>query len=300
MIDKFKDYYKKAKLMQQLLYQGYNHTKEEVGDDLIWHVPIYDVINRRFAAFSSFLEAVKFKESDPKGNGKYFTSFVKNIDFITLCYLFRLCGSGINYKPKTDEPFGSHGFGNFWIVKCIADGFTKRGDWIQFLPDKKFSDSKGYLLPMIKKGLNEFIKNDSINLVDYILENLPNLKDEFGKIHIYQIVDLGNNWLAEQGFKKQNFVLCAFAMDLAEYYPHIVSRTSDVYVGSNAKKCLKQIFPGVKGMGSNLRITNDALDMLCYMKETRVTNMTWRMLLVILLDIWRTFKVMTTLNLTME
>ena len=35
-------------------------------------------------------------------------------------------------------------------------------------------------------------------------------------------------------------------MDMAEYFPYLVCRKSDVYVGSNAKKCLKMIMPGVK------------------------------------------------------
>ena len=34
-------------------------------------------------------------------------------------------------------------------------------------------------------------------------------------------------------------------MDMAEYFPNLVDRDSDVYVGSNAKKCLKMIMPGV-------------------------------------------------------
>lgn len=265
MINEFKQYYDKACMMQRRLYQGWNYTEKDIADDLIWNVPIYDVVNRKYAAFSSFLEAVKFKDKDPKGNGKYFTENVSHRDFITLCYLFRLCGSGINYKPKKDEPFGTHGFGNFWIVEGLQNGFTTREEWIRILPEKKFSDSKGYLLPMIKKGLYRFIKENAYQLVDYVLDNIKNIRDDYGKVHIYKVVDLANDWLVKYGFKKQNFVLCAFAMDLAEYYPHIVSRTSDVYVGSNAKKCLKQIFPGVKGMGSNLRVTNDALSALCKM-----------------------------------
>ena len=87
--------------MQELLYQGGSWTEEDVNDDLIWNVPIYDVVNRRYAAFSSLLEAINEKEKDPKGNGVLFkNSHLSDFDFTALCYLFRLCGSGINYIPK--------------------------------------------------------------------------------------------------------------------------------------------------------------------------------------------------------
>ena len=48
--------------------------------------PIYDVVNRRFAAFSSLLEAIKAKE-DPKNNSIYFNisrNKIKDIDFIKM------------------------------------------------------------------------------------------------------------------------------------------------------------------------------------------------------------------------
>jgi len=91
MLEQFKDYYNKAKMNQQRLYQGYNWTKEDINDDLIWHVPIYDVVNRKYAAFSSLLEAIDKKELDPKGNGNYFKDHkIDKDNFIYLSYLFRL------------------------------------------------------------------------------------------------------------------------------------------------------------------------------------------------------------------
>lgn len=242
-LDNFLQYYQKAKKMQELKFENIQWSESDVNDDLVWNIPIYDVVNRKYAAFSSLLEAIKKQENDPKGNGKYFikSKEIKNIDFITLCYLFRLCGSGINYVPKKDLPFNTHGFGNFWIVDLLKDGITDSYNWIDNLPDNKFCDVKGYLLPMIKGGLNNFIKKESIDLInniyDYIVKEKVGIKD---------VVDYGNSYLLKKGYKRQNFVLTAFAMDLAEYFPDIVDRDSDVYVGSNAKKCLKLILPNLK------------------------------------------------------
>lgn len=256
MLQDFKDYYSKAKMMQEFRFENGTWSKHDVNDDLVWNVPIYDVVNRRFAAFSSLLEAIRLRDRDPKGNGVFFSKVpnVDDIDFIKLCYLFRLCGSGINYKPmkNEEEPFGTHGFGNFWVVDRLIKGETTAQEWLLAMPEKGFCDVKGYLLPMIKQGLRWFILNESMSLVEHLVKVFTLSK---GKIGIKTIVDKGNQWLVERGYKRQNFVLTAFAMDLAEYFPWKVDQDSDVYVGTNAKKCLKLIMPGVK--------TDKALRHLC-------------------------------------
>ena len=38
MIQEFQNYYNKAKLNQERLYQGYDWSKEDIDDDLIWHI----------------------------------------------------------------------------------------------------------------------------------------------------------------------------------------------------------------------------------------------------------------------
>ena len=257
MLAKFKEYYNKAKMNQERLYEGYSWTKEDIDDDLVWHVPIYDVVNRKYAAFSSLLEAIKNKENDPKGNGKYFKDHkISHVHFMYMCYLFRLCGSGINYIPKKTNPFGTHGFGNFWIADQIRLGKYTAAEWLDNIPENRFSDNKGYLLPMIKGGLRKFILEESLMFFHWIYTYMWELE-------IYQVVDLANDYLLSNGYKRQTFVLTAFAMDMAEYYPDKVKRDSRVYIGSNATKCLKEIYPQVKGIGTNLNITNEILDMLC-------------------------------------
>ena len=256
MLTQFTNYYSKAKKMQELKFQGKNWKKEDINDDLIWNIPIYDVVNRRFAAFSSLPEAIIYKENDPKKNGIYFTNLGDRLtsdNFIKMCYLFRLCGSGINYIPKVGDqkPFGTHGFGNFWIVEELRKGWSLHEDWIRVIPEKGFCDVKGYLLPMIKGGLRSYIIRESMELVNYLI----NVMNKPGKTGIKEIVDQGNDWLLKKGYNRQNFVLTAFAMDMAEYFPDLVDQNSDVYIGSNAKKCLKMILPKMN--------TDKALRYLC-------------------------------------
>ena len=256
MIENFIHYFRKAKMKQAQLYERALITNEDIGDDLINNVPIYDVVNRRFAAFSSFPEAIYHKDKDPKGNGVRFraNTVPKDIHFASLLYLFRLCGSGINYKSD-------HGFGNFWIVNCIERGMYRRDAWITELPAKGFCDVKGYMLPMIKGGMYGYIKSrQAYDLVDSIWNYIT---DGGEAREIADIVEYGNAILTTNGYKRQHFVLCAFAMDLAEYFPSLVRRDSDVLVGSNARKCLKMIFPDVKGIGTNREATNECLQYLC-------------------------------------
>ena len=247
VLDAIDEYHERSLLMQRYYFEKENieNIEEKINDDLIFNVPIYDMLDRRYAAFSSFLEALDKKENDPKGNGIRFKDHKINseFDFFVLYYLFRLCGSGINYKP------GSHGFGNFWIVKMIEEGYYKSEDWMNGIPNSKFCDNKGYLLPQFSIGLRNYIQKFSIELVHFLYSEVV-LK----KHSIIELVDKGNKWLNDRGFNKQNFVLSAFSADVAEYFPNYVDPSSMIYAGTNAKKCIKAIFGKCK--------ESDAIDFL--------------------------------------
>lgn len=239
--------------------------RAEIDDDLIYHVPIYDNAKRRFAAFCSFTEAIWHKQWDVKGNGNHFKdhNIAHELDWLCCFYLFRLCGSGINYKPKQDHFYGTHGFGNFWLIDSILNGKYQVEEWLEDLAklDRPFTDNKGYLLPqfsfkeLTRDHLKHFILKYSCNLVCELYEAMVQ-----NKMEIYQVTDLGNKWLKQKGFKAQNFVLTAFAADVAEYFPHYVDPKSRVYAGTNATKCIKAIFPKKKGTRvSDFDYINDVL-----------------------------------------
>lgn len=239
ILDALDEYHVKSLEMQKFLFDKNSRfptrweLAEFINDDLIFHVPIYDMLDRRYAAFSSFLEALDKKEKDPKGNGLKFKDhkITRTIDKFMLYYLFRLCGSGIDYKP------GSHGFGNFWIVDSIKNGRYEYDQWLEDLPLNKFSNNSGYLLPQFSIGLRSYILNHSFDLVSNIYNFV---KDK--RRSIIEVVDYGNEYLNSIGFKKQKFVLSAFAADLAEYFSEYVDPKSMIYAGTNAQKCIKAIF----------------------------------------------------------
>lgn len=238
VLEALDEYHHRSLMMQKWLYdKTISHTVEAarkiVDDDLIFHVPIYDMLDRRFAAFSSFPEALKHKEKDPKGHGhKYKHHKVDHqFDWFMLLYLFRLCGSGINYVP------GDHGFGNFWICESIKQGKYTYQEWFEDLPQKQFSNNKGYLLPQFSIGLRNYILKHSYDLVHHIYNHVSKHRRS-----IIDVVDYGNEYLKKLGFRKQTFVLSAFAADLAEYFPDLVDPWSMIHAGTNAKKCIKLLF----------------------------------------------------------
>lgn len=271
LLDALDEYHYRSMLMEKHIIEKQPFSgdiQKAVNDDLIFNVPIYDMGSRRYAAFCSFTEAVWKKQDDVKGNGHHFShhDISNDFDWFMLFYLFRLCGSGINYKPKENNLFssfeGTHGFGNFWIVNSILENKFTHQEWLNDLKclNKPFTDNKGYLLPQFS-----FKDLDSNHLKKFILEYSKDLVEHLynfassGKKDIYQITDEGNNWLNSKGFKRQNFVLTAFAADLAEYFPSMVNRFGMVYAGTNAQRCIKAIFPKINKKVSEFEYINDVL-----------------------------------------
>jgi hypothetical protein len=276
LLEALDDYDRKSNLMEKhsnvgLPYQG--DLKVDVNDDLIYHVPIYDTCQRRFAAFCSFTEAIWYKDQDPRSMGKHFVGHTipTEFDWFMMWYLFRLCGSGINYVPRYSKEnlsdiLGTHGYGNFWIIDSILKGRYTWPEWREDLKNRirPFTDNRGYLLPQFtfegeRSGnhLRKFILDHSEGLVRHIFEKVTKERME-----IYQVTDWGNELLNEQGFKKQNFVLTAFAADIAEYMPQYVDPKGWVYCGTNAVKCINAIFPKVSKKIKEFEYLNEVLQFL--------------------------------------
>ena len=246
-----------------------NSDTKLTDDELMNFVPIYDTANRRFASFCSFTEAIWHKDSDVKKNGIIFKE-VPNFEFenwIALFYLFRVCGSGINYRPKKDanDILKSHGFGNFWVIDSILQGSHTLESWIEDLNvlNKPFTDNKGYLLPQFSFShlegghLKYFISNFSQTIVKKAVKILSK-----GRVDNFVFVDLMNEYLLKLGLKRQTFIFTALACDISEYFPTLIDGKSNLYVGTNAKKCLNVIFKKKEKRSSEFEFHNEALSFL--------------------------------------
>jgi hypothetical protein len=138
-------------------------------------------------------------------------------------------------------------------------------EWKQDLSNRitPFTDNKGYLLPQFtfegetRGHLRKFILDYSEGLVRHIYEAVKSKR-----LDIYQVTDLGNEYLKNLGFKKQNFVLTAFAADLGEYFPNMVNPKGWVYAGTNAVRCINAIFPKVSPRVKEFEYINEVLQFL--------------------------------------
>lgn len=266
VLEAIDEYDIRSKILQNNIV---NSGIELTDDDLMNFVPIYDTANRRFASFCSFTEAIWHKDSDAKKNGIIFNS-VPNFEFkdwIAMFYLFRVCGSGINYRPKKDanDILKSHGFGNFWVIDSILKGSYTLESWIEDLnaSNKPFTDNKGYLLPQfsfshLESGhLKYFISNFANVIVNKAIKILSK-----ERIDNFKFVDLMNEYLVSLGIKRQTFVLTALACDISEYFPTLIDAKSSLYVGTNARKCLNVIFKKKQKDISEFEFHNEALSFL--------------------------------------
>ena len=78
------EYHYKSMLMEKHIIEKipYNgDLKNDINDELIYNVPIYDMGQRKYAAFCSFTEAIWKKEDDLKGNGHHFSHHNIKDDF---------------------------------------------------------------------------------------------------------------------------------------------------------------------------------------------------------------------------
>ena len=262
------DYNVKTNLMQRYYFEfnpdniTEDELKDQINDDLVFNIRIYDMLDRRYAAFSSFIEAIKKKDKDPKTNGQWFNKLDDMPDFnwIMLYYLFRLTGSGINYKPKSTIPFGTHGFGNCWLVERMLVNDTSIDSWLATLKrhNGPYTDSRGYLLPQISyKNLNNghlkhFILTESKDLISKLFAFISSERRD-----IIECVDYCNEILVSKGFKRQSFVLSATMSDIAEYHPELINPDSMIYAGTNAKKCINVIF------NKNKKVSNIDYESAC-------------------------------------
>lgn len=257
-VEGIKDYYNKAKLIQGHKFENIPTTSNIVNDDLMWNIPIYDVVNRKYAAFNTLLTAIWYQDKDPKHNGdKYLGLELDLLEWVYVFYTFRLTGSGINYKEN-------HGFGN-----CLHQHFlpkiTKIDEMALYYKNHTgpFSDSKGYQLPLISYShlssghLRYHVYTECV----YMCRQLTDWLVKGQRKTIVEVADWIMQWYNNHGFNRYKFVATATAMDIAEFFPNLVDPKSETYVGSNAIRCLKLTLPKKRGVDLHTWY-NDALDYL--------------------------------------
>lgn len=260
--DDFVDYYIKAKHLQE---RNIGVSKiNYVNDPIMDNVTIYDTVNRKFAGFSKALEDVHGVRVR-KDLVKYadFSDKLTVHQFHFLSLFHRFTGSGASFQP-TYLPNGErnpreHGYCNNhvndlasqmemfgidaaiqYIVECTSPMVTSTGNQP---PSIKNGDPSKYRLAQqyyFDTYARDFI-NAYLNFLNYF-------ENEFEEpAGIKAAVDFCCKWHKDRGFKQWHFVLTAFVMDTAEYYPGLVNPESHCYYGANCIKSFDLMFEREKG-----------------------------------------------------
>lgn len=284
--DEFLRYFELATKQQELSNLGLvPHADSGLNDDLMEHIELYDVVERKFAGFSQIINDIfygwtsehpywKAMEVDKvtwqrKQVAKNWTGKQKVFGLEEWLYLFilhRVTGSAINYATK---PSGYHNTIIFHLHEC--DTIEEMIEVIKHHPDP-FYTSVGYQFPAFPKppqpkqddnsfvGMANFSKPDYVYKRGgdyYLAEYAPRLAREMAN-YLQQgekktLRELGEwmfEWNANNGLRAYRFQYAAVIADVADWFPEFVHRDSMFYYGTNAVECIGYLADPEGGKGN--------------------------------------------------
>ena len=246
----FKQYYSKASKLQTInisSLEGRNTSEDlHVDDPLQHHITIYDTVDREFAGFSNAIQQIWYGSNNPK-KWQIDTRFdgyqLHTMDWFFLFLMHRITGSGASFSYD-------HGFRN----NVLAD-MAMNGDNMIHMRDYVLSEMKtgrpiftsiGNQIPQFPKPNKIYPKGSQL----YIAEYMPHLVKDFYthlsynplSMSIRDGVDWINEWHRSHNLKCFHFVMTAFVMDIAQYFPDLIDPWSRVNYGKNAIEALNLLF----------------------------------------------------------
>lgn len=252
-------YYKKAKILQDRNL-GLLPADTTVSDSLMMNVAIYDNVNRRYAGFNKALEDIM--DTRAPVYERRFKSYNKTLDSHKLHFLYlfhRYTGSGASFEPRRlangDLNPREHGYCNS-IVGDLAEilqttqSFDKARDYIVNY-QTAFCTSIGNQGPSLKNpnpekyrlSVQYYFDTFAVPFITDYMNFLMNHEYAEGRpVGIKEAVDFCCNWNKARGLKQWHFILTAFVMDTAEYFPELVDPKSHCYYGSNCIRTMDLCF----------------------------------------------------------
>jgi hypothetical protein len=246
----FKNYYEKAVVLQTINIASENgrDTSEDlhVDDPLQHHITIYDTVDREFAGFSNAIQQIWYGSNNPKKwqvDNRFDNYELHTMDWFFLFLIHRVTGSGASFSYD-------HGFRNSILSEMAlnADNLTHMRNYVlgQMKTGRPIFTSIGNQIPQFPKPNDQYVRGSQL----YIAEYMPYLIKDFYthlsshplSMSIRQGVDWINEWHKAKGLKCFHFVMTAFVMDVAQYFPQLIDPWSRVNYGKNAIEALNLLF----------------------------------------------------------
>ena len=256
--EEFLRYYQMAKTQQEECNLGrIKHADSSVNDELMKHVELYDVVERKYAGFSQIVNDIfyGFTEEHPYWDKMKDGLMTKQRELISnnwtgkrnvhglreWLYLFlfhRLTGSGINYSMKPSGYhntllFEMHQADNIAQLIYIIKGATK-----------PFYTSVGYQFPSFPKPQGNYKRGGDYFLFEFVpqlAEDVANFLENGDKKDLREVGDFMFKWNTDRGLRAFRFQYAAFIADIADWFPEFVNRESPFYYGTNAKECVSYL-----------------------------------------------------------
>lgn len=258
---------KECNLSNDSPYGMIKHTECSVSDDLMKHVELYDVVERKYAGFSQIVNDCFYGWTDKHPYWKKMEAgqvtwqreevakgwssgqAIKKFNLAEWLYVFilhRVTGSAINYATK---PTGYHNtllpvLSNCATIDHMID--------VMKAHKKSFYTSVGYQfpafpkpprvlnVPLYKRGGDYYLSEYAPRLANDLARFLDGtrLTKQKTKKTLREIGDFMLNWNVKNGLRRYNFQYSAVVADIADWFPEFVHRESHFYYGANARECI--------------------------------------------------------------
>ena len=217
------DQQKKCNVSNEPPYGMLSHAESDMNDELLHHVELYDVVERKYAGFSQIvndcfygwteehpywkkMEAGKItrqREVVAKDwTGKH--ADFKLPEWLYIFILHRVCGSAINYSTK---PSGYHNTLLFNLHKAkTIEGMVE----IVNKHPKPFYTSVGYQFPSFPKppAGSSYKRGGDYYLSEYaprLARELAEFLEKGGKRDLREIGDFMLKWNVDNGLRQYHF-----------------------------------------------------------------------------------------------
>ena len=233
------------------------HAHSQMNDDLMEHVELYDVVERKYAGFSQIVNDVFYGWTDKHPYWKKMEAGMvtrqreqvakdwtgKHADFglpewLYIFILHRVTGSAINYATK---PSGYHNTILFNLHQ--SKNIEEMVGLMRHYP-APFYTSVGYQFPAFPKPQDGYKKGGDYYLGEYaprLAREMAEWLESGGKRDLREIGEFMLEWNVKNGLRKYHFQYAAVIADIADWYPQYVNLDSMFYYGTNAVECISYL-----------------------------------------------------------